>query len=255
MSNSNEPLLLPLISRLEEMVAPIPGWSPLDQLYTLHVLGLSTAHLPGDFLEIGSWCGRSGIVLGTAAKMIGNTKIHCVDLFPRRSDWKPYPDGSYYFEVELDGKVYRAHQEQTVWASAFDTQVATIYQEHGNPQACFEKNIERFGLQDFIHIHRGNAVTFEAGLPKGFQCKLAFIDGDHGYDAVCQDINMVKNHLVEGGWICFDDAFSSYEWVDRAIRDLITGDPSFELCQQMTRKLFVARKRNTPNHSPGRASA
>jgi len=251
MSPTTEPALTPLISRLEEMVKDIPGWSPVDQLYTLHLLGLATAHLPGDFVEIGSWCGRSGVVLGAAARTIGNTRVHCLDLFPRRSDWKTHPDGSYYLEVEINGKLHRANQEQTVWASAFDTQVSPIYLEFDSPLACFEKQIKRFDLGEIIRLHHGNSSTFAAGLSNGFECKLAFIDGDHGYQAVCQDINMIKNCLVEGGWICFDDAFSSYEWVNRAIGDLILADPQFDLCQQMTRKLFVARKRPTRNHSPG----
>jgi Methyltransferase domain len=233
---------IPLITRIESMVADIPGWSPIDQLYTLHLLGLATAHLPGDFLEIGSWCGRSGVVLGTAARAIGNTRVHCVDLFPELSDWKLRPDGNYQLEVEINGTVIRANEEQTVWAAAFP-QVAQIYQNYQSPRVCLEKQIARFALEDVIRIHRGNSSMFAAGLNGQFRCKLAFVDGDHGYDAVCRDIAVVKERLVPGGWICFDDAFSSYEWVDRAIGELILADSRFDLCQQMTRKLFVARKK------------
>jgi predicted O-methyltransferase YrrM len=243
MSIDTEITLTPLIVRLEEMVREIPGWSPIDQLYTLHLLGLATAHLQGDFIEIGSWCGRSAIVLGEAGRSIGNTRIHCIDLFPQRNDWKQSPDGSYFFEVQVNGRLHRAHQEQTVWANAFDTQVAPIYEDFASPLDCFKKQIKRFDLGEIIQIHRGDSTAFASTLPDGFRCKLAFIDGDHGYKAVCQDIKIVKDRLVSGGWICFDDAFSSYEWVNRAIRDLILADPQFDLCQQMTRKLFVARKK------------
>ncbi len=255
MSNSTDTILTPLIGRLEEMVNNIPGWSPIDQLYTLHLLGLATAHLEGDFIEVGSWCGRSGVVLGEAARSIGNTRIHCIDLFPERNDWRQSSDGSYYFEVQVNGRLHRAHQEQTVWANAFENQVARIYDEFDSPLDCFEKQIKHYDLGEIIRIHRGDSLTFASTLPSNFRCKLAFIDGDHGYKAVCQDIKIVKDHLVPGGWICFDDAFSSYEWVNRAIRDLILSDQQFDLCQQMTRKLFVARKKANLEVSPKRTLA
>jgi hypothetical protein len=50
--------------------------------------------------------------------------------------------------------------------------------------------------------------------------------------------------LLPGGWICFDDAFSHYDGVNRAIQDKVINSGRYELCQQMTRKLFVARRRN-----------
>jgi len=233
----------PLVTRIEEMVKDIPGWSPIDQLYTLHTLALATAHLSGDFIEIGSWCGRSAIVLADASRALGGGRVHCIDLFPRRSDWKQHADGSYYFEVIVDGITHRAHQQQTVWANAFDTQTSRIYQNYDSPLACFEQQIARFNLSEIIRIHRGNSSTFATTQPATLKCKFAFIDGDHGYDAVCSDIRMIKERLVPGGWVCFDDAFSCYEGVDTAIRDLILSDPAYDLAQQMTRKLFVARKR------------
>ena len=52
----------------------------------------------------------------------------------------------------------------------------------------------------------------------------------------------ISARLVPGGWLCFDDAFSTYEGVDRAIRDLVIGKPEFDFSQQLTRKLFVARR-------------
>ena len=61
----------------------------------------------------------------------------------------------------------------------------------------------------------------------------------------------MKPRLVNGGWICFDDAFSCYEGVNQAIRELILADPQFDLCQQMTRKLFVARKKPASDLTAG----
>jgi hypothetical protein len=52
---------------------------------------------------------------------------------------------------------------------------------------------------------------------------------------------MVERFLLPGGWICFDDAFSSYAGVDQAITELVINSGNYQQCQQLTRKLFVAR--------------
>jgi len=57
----------------------------------------------------------------------------------------------------------------------------------------------------------------------------------------------MDRYLVPGGWICFDDAFSYYDGVNRAIEDCIINNPGYELCQQMTRKFFIARKKSIIN--------
>ena len=51
--------------------------------------------------------------------------------------------------------------------------------------------------------------------------------------------------LSPGGWLCFDDAFTSYEGVNRAVRERVLQSDAFDLSMQLTRKLFVARKRLT----------
>jgi len=244
MSNLSPPQqkTVPLVTRIEELVRDIPGWSPTDQLYTLHTLALGTASLSGDIVEIGAWCGRSTVVLGHAARQIGNTHVHSIDLFPEKGDWKQNPDGSYYCDLTIGDQSHRAYKEQTIWQAPFEAQMAPIYETHGGPFACFQKQIQLHELQSIVHPHRGTSESFCSALPSNFLCKLAFIDGDHGYDAVSADILRIKDFLVPGGWICFDDAFSSYDGVDRAIREFVIGNSSFDLAQQMTRKLFVARK-------------
>lgn len=76
----------------------------------------------------------------------------------------------------------------------------------------------------------------------GVRCRLAFLDGDHSYDAVCADIPHIEPYLVEGGWICFYDAFSTFKGVDRAIADKLLHGDKYDLRQQLTRKLFAARR-------------
>lgn len=234
----------PIVSRLESIVSEIPGWTPLDQLFTLFNLVYLTSNLRGDILEIGSWCGRSTAVLGTAARLAGESRLMCVDLFPAKNDWKQNSDGSYSLKVLIDGKQYGGYEDQTVWKEPFERDIAPIYQRYDSVFDAFSETLRRHDLQDRVQALKGNSGMFAARAPKGFQCRLAFIDGDHSYDAVCEDIRNVERFLVPGGWICFDDAFSHYDGVNRAISDLVIGNADYELGQQMTRKFFIARRRS-----------
>jgi hypothetical protein len=233
----------PIIHQIEELVKDIPGWTPIDQLYTLFNLVYLTADLEGDIVEIGSWCGRSAVVLGTAAKLIGNTKIFCIDLFPEKNDWKQNDDGSYSFEAKISSKTYGAYQVQTVWKEPFERDIAPIYKKYNSVLDVFTENIAKNNLPDLVKPYKGNSTLFIGQIDENFKCKLAFLDGDHSYEAVCQDIINLDKYLIEGGWLCFDDAFSSYDGVNGAIESLVINNPAYELCQQMTRKFFIARKK------------
>ena len=105
----------------------------------------------------------------------------------------------------------------------------------------FKESIARYELDALVSAHRGDSSLIEQ--MSDMQVRLAFIDGDHSYEAVCQDIRNVERVLVKGGWICFDDAFSHYDGVNQAIQDLIINNSEYELCQQMTRKFFIARRK------------
>jgi predicted O-methyltransferase YrrM len=231
----------PAIKSIESAVQDVPGWTPLDQLYSLFMLGMSTSGLEGDILELGSWCGRSAIALGFAARLGKGTKVHCVDLFPEKSDWYENKDGSYSFKVTIGSKVFEAYHEQTVWKEPFERDIVPVYDRDPSLLKTFQKSIADQDLQDVVKPFRGDLELFSNQAPKGFRCKLAFIDGDHSYEAVCSDIARVEKHLVPGGWICFDDAFSSYEGVNHAITDKIINSPRYEMAQQLTRKFFAAK--------------
>jgi SAM-dependent methyltransferase len=232
----------PLIHQIEAVANTIPGWTPIDQLFTLYSLSVASADVGGDILEIGSWCGRSAAILALAARATPGTHVVAIDLFPAKDDWSENADGSYSFKVKLPqvGEI-GGYQEQTVWKEPFERDIAPIYAKYNSVYDVFVESMQKHGLSNLVTAHRGDAGVI-SGLA-GFKARLAFIDGDHSYDAVCRDIAQVEKVLLPGGWICFDDAFSHYDGVNRAIEDKIIGSGQYELCQQMTRKLFVARRR------------
>jgi len=230
-------------SQLEKAVADVPGWTPVDQLLSLFNLAVASAHLGGDLLEIGSWCGRSAVALGLAARITGETRVHCIDLFPAREDWRQNPDGTYSMRVSVRGEAIEAYETTTVWREPFDRDIAPLYATHASVHDFFRSTIQAYELTDLVTDYRGTSEISRTLHARSHRFRLAFIDGDHGYEAVCRDIANVEPALLPGGWLCFDDACTTYDGVDRAIRDRVISSPAFDLAHHVTRKLFVARKR------------
>ena len=238
---TSDPVTTPILTQLEAMVADVPGWSPIDQLYSLFLLGYLSADVDGDIVEIGSWCGRSSVALGLAAKLSGRTRVFAVDLFPTRDDWHENEDGSMSLRVKLDDSTVAAYDGHRLWREPYLKSVKPLYERHHGILDIFRETMERNGLTAIVQPLRGTSEQLRTAPAKQF--RMAFIDGDHSYEAVCRDIENVIPRLAPGGWLCFDDAFSNYEGVDRAIRERVIGNPAMETCMQLTRKLFVARKR------------
>ena len=233
----------PVIGQIEKLVEGVPGWTPIDQLFSLFLLAY-TADAEGDILELGSWCGRSASALALAASLIGDIKVHCVDLFPEKGDWRKNADGTYSFAVKIGDRLLGAYEEQTVWAEPYERDIAPIYEKYNGVLDVFNQTMDRNGFAAIARPWKGDLAHFVQHGPQGLRYRLAFVDGDHGYDAVCHDIDQAEKYLSEGGYICFDDAFSVYEGVNRAITDRIISRPEMYECGiQLTRKLFVARRR------------
>jgi predicted O-methyltransferase YrrM len=233
--------LVPAVKQLEDMVRDIPGWTPPDQLNALFSLAYA-ADVDGDIIELGSWCGRSATALGLAARLTGRSTVHAIDLFPEKSDWRRNADGSYSFSVAFGDRVIAAYRDPAVWAEPYERDIAPVYQLHHGILDAFREAMSRNALDTVVRPFRGDLQMFADAAPAHLRCKLAFIDGDHSYDAVVQDIATVERFLAPGGWLCFDDAFSAYEGVDRAITEKVIASPLYDRCQQVTRKLFVARR-------------
>jgi predicted O-methyltransferase YrrM len=231
----------PIANQIEHAVQNIPGWSPIDQLLSLFTLAYTSAYIAGDILEIGSWCGRSAVVLGMAAKLTGNTKVHCVDLFPEKEDWFKNADGTYSFAVNINGRMVGAYGEQTVWAEPYERDIAPVYERYSGTLEAFNTSIAENNLSNQVIPIKCDLQSFATGVGKDFKLRMAFIDGDHSYEAVAKDIEIIQRFLVPGGWICFDDAFSSYIGVNEAIDKHIVNSGIYSQHQQLTRKFFVAR--------------
>lgn len=233
--------MLPLTTEIERLVEGVPGWSPIDQLSALSTLAFATAHLDGDLVEVGTWCGRSALALGVAARDT-HGRVHCIDLFPALDDWRENADGTFSFAVEIDGHRYGGCEQQTVWREPFEQALLPVYAQHPSLLDALQANVRAAGLEAVVRPHRGTTTTFAGQAPADFRCRLIFIDGEHSEAAVTRDLEALSPMLVPGGWICFDDAFTVYDGVDRAIERHIVDNPAYDLSRQLTRKCFAARK-------------
>jgi hypothetical protein len=232
----------PIINQIEEISKFIPGWSSIDQLYSLFLLLYSMSYIKGNVIEIGSWCGKSSSILGLASYLTNVEQVLCIDLFPNKTDWFQNIDGTYSFKTKCNDKQYIACKKHSVWEKTFNDEFLSVYGEEEDLLNIFRKNMMRLEYNNIITPYKGDSSIIKDVVNKNFKCKFAFIDGDHDYEAVCKDIQNIEPYLVLGSWICFDDAFSTYTDVDCALYNMIIENKSYTNCQQLTRKLFVAQK-------------
>jgi hypothetical protein len=145
--------------------------------------------------------------------------------------------------VMVDGMPTPGYHDQTVWPEAFERDIAPLYEQASSVRSIFDETIRREGLQAVVRAYRGTSAVVLRLASEGLRIRVGFIDGDHSFEAVCADIDRIAPILVPGGWLCFDDAFTSYSGVDRAIRERVIASGEFDHAAQLTRKMFVARKR------------
>lgn len=228
---------------ISDFVKDVHGWSPVDQLYSLFLIGLLTQNLKGDIVEIGAWGGRSTIALALSARDAGRSSVHSIDYFPNKKDWMENRDGTYSFNVKLNGKIVPGHKQQTVWKKPFEEAILPFYKKHPDLFKYFKENIRKCGLTKYVKPFKGNSGLFAQDPPDGFKCRFLYIDGEHSYEVVKSDIKNIKKYLVKNGAICFDDAFTCYEGVDKAIKEMIIDSGEFHSFKKLTKKLFIAFKK------------
>lgn len=177
------------------------GWLHEDAIKFLNKLVLLTVMIAGDFLEIGSWHGRSSVVIGRRAKEL-NGKLYCIDTWNTKS-W------------DTIAQCLPEDREKFIWEK-----------EDGNPLEEFTANIKVAGLEEVIVPLVGTSESFKETWDKPL--RFIFIDGCHYYDFVKKDA-MWREFLTVGGIIVFHD-YTNIKWDDvrRAVDDEMDSDNCFE---------------------------
>lgn len=160
----------------------------------MRFLALITAYpaASGDVLEIGSFKGKSTIILAKAAVLAGDEKIYAVDPMTAPSATDP----------DLRGD-----------ASSFTD---------------FQTNIERHNVADRIEFYQ----TFSYELAKTWTRPLRFlwIDGDHTYKGTKLDFDGFAPHLANGGILAMHDVLHEFDGGIRVFMEDILLSPNFGAC-------------------------
>ena len=143
------------------------GFMPDDEGLALHDAALAAAAV-GPLLEIGTYCGKSAVYLGAAARE-RNTVLFTVDH-------------------------HRGSEENQAGWDHHDEQLVDPRTGRMDTLPCFRRTVEDAGLEDVVIAVVGLSTTVAAhwGMPLG----LVFIDGGHAFDVALADYEAWSGHTA-----------------------------------------------------------
>jgi predicted O-methyltransferase YrrM len=167
-----------LIDAIHKLAASVKGFLDPAEGERLYALALEAADA-GPCLEIGSYCGKSAIYLGSACKEKQST-LFSVDHHHGSEEHQP---GELYFDADLfDPFLYR---------------VDTL--------GHFRRTLKAAVLEDaVIPLAAASAVVAQNWATP---LSLVFIDGGHAYDTVLSDYRCWHSHLMPHGYLVFHDIY------------------------------------------------
>lgn len=154
------------------------GFLDPEEGRTLYDLSLEAVRL-GPCLEVGSYCGKSALYIGSACRTAGGA-LYSIDHHRGSEEQQP---GQPYFDDALLG--------------AGGDRIDTF--------PFFRKAIEDAGLQDTVVplVCRSEVAARGWSTPLG----LVFIDGGHALETVLLDYRCWARHVVRGGYLLMHDIF------------------------------------------------
>jgi predicted O-methyltransferase YrrM len=155
------------------------GFMPEAEGLALYEAGLRAAG-GGPLLEIGSYCGKSAIYLGAAARTAGSI-LFSVDHHRGSEEQQP---GQEYFDPRLLGP---------------DGRIDTL--------PTFRRTLAAAGLESVVIPVVGDSATVAAHWST--RLGLVFIDGGHSEPAAQADYEGWAPFLCAGGLLAIHDVFSS----------------------------------------------
>ena len=159
------------IEKVKGFLDPLEG----EALYSYSKIATKN----GPALEIGSYCGKSAIYLGTAAKENGE-RLYSIDHHKGSEEQQP---GEEYFDPDL--------VDQT--GKGIDT------------LPYFLETIRRYKLQGVVIPIVATSEEAYADLKLEFS--LIFIDGGHSEEAAQKDYKLWANRLIVDGLLAIHDVF------------------------------------------------
>lgn len=193
----------------------IKGFMDKNEAERLHQISLQASQ-KGPVVEIGSYCGRSAYIIGSACKE-QNAILFSIDHHQGSEEQQP---GEAYFDPDL-----------------LDKTSARV-----NTFPFFQETIRRTGLEHTVVPVV--AASHIAGKMWKTPISMLFIDGGHSFEAAYQDFLTWACHIQPNGFLVIHDIFKDPEKGGQAPFEvykiaLASGDYA-EL--EMTKTLGVLKK-------------
>ncbi len=183
------------------------GFMPPDEGDALwDAAGEAAAAVPGaPFLEVGSYCGKSSIWLGGAARATG-TVLYALD--HHRGSEENQAGWDHHEPDLVDDRIHRMDTLPT-----------------------FRRTVYEAGLEGSVVAVVGDSPT--VGAHWSTALALLFIDGGHGHDPAHRDYELWTPHVDAGGTLCIHDVFPD---------PADGGRPPFEIYQRALADGFAERR-------------
>ena len=162
-----------LIDGIKGFLDPVEGRALYDTALTASRLG--------PCLEIGSYCGKSAVYLGSACRENGATLFTVAH--PRGSE-EQQPGQAYFDPALFDFGAYR---------------VDTL--------PLLRRTLALAGLEETVVpiVSRSDIAARHWATPLA----LVFIDGGHSFETAHTDYRCWAGHIVDGGYLLFHDIFEN----------------------------------------------
>jgi MMP 1-O-methyltransferase len=178
-----KPVLLPTNSTNPTSLTPsfidsIKGFLDPEEGRALYAIALEASRL-GPCLEIGSYCGKSAVYLGSACR----------------------ENGAILFSIDH----HRGSEEQQPGEAYFDPSLFDFKTFSMNTLPLFRRILTLTGLEETVVpiISRSEVVARAWATP----LSLVFIDGGHAFEAARKDYDCWAGHIVSGGYLLIHDIF------------------------------------------------
>jgi len=167
-----------LDEKIVKLTANVKGFLDKEEGRRLYEIAIAASRM-GPCLEIGSYCGKSAVYLGSACRE-NNGILFSIDHHRGSEEQQP---GEVYFDPEL-----------------IDPQLLCI-----DTFAAFRQTIAMAGLEGTVVpiVCRSEIASRLWVTP----LSLVFIDGGHSHEAVRNDYDGWAGHIMPGGYLLIHDIF------------------------------------------------
>jgi predicted O-methyltransferase YrrM len=166
-------------------------------------------------VELGSWQGRSSMLLGSGLAGKQNPRLFCVDPFGQ--------DENSSYQAEF-----------------YQPEISTM---HLSLEGAFNRNIRRCGLTEIVHPIKG--YSFDAVRHWKDPIDILFIDASHEYESVHRDVLLWTPFVKVGGVIALHDVSPVWPGPSRVMAEDLQP-PRFGDLGQTDSLLWAVKKSDDP---------